>query len=189
MPSNKSESVIYFQLDGVPGDYFECSSYGSMSVAACARNFADAPLSVRQGRLQRCVGCALGREHAGGVEPVAPPLASSVIYRVVCARCRRDGRKEGTRLLGRQRLVREHTICVSCYNREREVLLGANAKGARPKKWARLFHARAAYLAGTKVVVTALPDPVLDRVEVMLTTFRRGRRAAAWARPTIVREV
>ncbi|WP_423200787.1 hypothetical protein [Cupriavidus sp. H19C3] len=40
------------------------------------------------------------------------------------------------RLIGRLRLVRAHTICVSCYNREREVVRGVNAKGATPKKWA-----------------------------------------------------
>jgi hypothetical protein len=187
MPSNKPEAVIYFQHAGVPGDYFECASYGSLSVAACARNFMEAPLCVKQGRLQRCLGCALGSKHAGGAEPPSVPAASSIVYRVACARCRRDGRTEGTRLLGRLRLVRGHTICVSCYNREREVLVGANAKGARPKKWDRLFHTRAAFISASRAVVVEHPDPVVDRIELALTMFRKGHKRVAWARPTIQR--
>lgn len=31
-----------------------------------------------------------------------------------------------------------HTVCVSCYNREKEVLCGFNGKGTRPVKWAAL---------------------------------------------------
>jgi hypothetical protein len=187
MPSIKSETTIYFQHDGVPGDYFECASYGSMSVAACARNFTEAPLTMKQGRLQRCVGCELGRQHAGGAEPVTPPASTSIIYRVACARCRRDGRTEGTRLLGRLRLVRRQTICVSCYNREREVLIGANAKGARPKKWNRLFNTRASFVAGARAVVVEHPDPVVDRIELALTMFRQGHKRVAWAPPSIQR--
>jgi hypothetical protein len=184
-----TQAVRYFRLDNVPGQYFECSSYGSLSTAACARNFIEAPAVMKTGRLRHCVGCAAGRQHAGADAPrSASTPASSIVYRIACCRCRRDARSEGTRLIGRLRLVRDHTICVSCYNREREVLVGANAKGAAPKKWVGLFRARAAYLAGTRVVVVPMPDPVVDRIEVGLTMIRRGRRAVAWARPALVLE-
>jgi hypothetical protein len=41
----------------------------------------------------------------------------------------------GERMVGRFRLVRGNTLCVSCFNREREVLHGKNSKGGRPVKW------------------------------------------------------
>jgi hypothetical protein len=182
------QAVRYFRLEDVPGEYFECSSYGSMSTAACARNFIEAPQVVRSGRLRHCIGCAAGRQHAGADAPrAASTPASSLVYRVACCRCRRDARAEGTRLIGRLRLVRDHTICVSCYNREREVAIGANAKGAQPKKWVGLYHARIAYLAGTRTVVAAPAHPIVDHVEAMLTMIRRGRRGVAWAKPEITR--
>jgi hypothetical protein len=183
-----SQQVVYFQPDGVPGQYFECARYGTMSVTACARNFTEAPLSVRQGRLQHCIGCKLGSFHAGVHDaPVPMPAPTAFVYRAACVRCRRDGRTAGSRLIGRLRLVRDHTICVSCYNREREVLIGANAKGARPKKWSGLFRCRAAYLSGSRAIVMAHPDPVLDRIELALTMLRLGRQhGVVWARPAVI---
>jgi hypothetical protein len=188
---NEAAGVIYFRQDGVPGRYFTCASYGTMSVSACARNFTDAPANVRSGRLQRCIDCSVGRKHAGApaAEKSNSRARTSIQYRVACVRCLRDGRSEGTRLLGRLRLVRDHTICVSCYNREREVIHGANAKGARPKKWASLFRTRAAYLTGTRTVVVDHPSPVSSRVELALTLMRQGHfRGVVWARPDVIRD-
>ncbi|WP_175787559.1 hypothetical protein [Burkholderia anthina] len=184
------DQIRYFDIEGVPGHYFECLSYGSMSTASCARNFADAPEQIKRGRLDKCIGCSAGRAHSGlpAEAAAAAPVASSIIYRVACVRCRRDGRTIGTRLIGRLRLVRSHTICVSCFNREKEVEHGANAKGARPKKWAGLFRARVTYVRGGRAIVGDHPTPVIDRTEVALTMFRLGRdQGVAWARPAIQR--
>lgn len=89
-----------------------------------------------------CVGCPTGRQHAQAFSPDgATPDPKRVASRwearalVACVRCGRDGTTAGTRLVGRFRLVRSHTLCVSCYNREREFLHGKNAKGAPPVKW------------------------------------------------------
>jgi hypothetical protein len=111
-----------------------------------------------------------------------------VLYRTACVRCRRDGCQAGSRLVGRFRLVRGRTLCVSCYNREREVLHGANAKGAPPKKWSGLFCTRAAYLLpGRRSIIVTHPHPVVDRVELALTLMREGHdRGIAWASPAIV---
>lgn len=180
--------VRYFQPEGVPGEYFECARYGLMSTSACSRNFTDAPAAIKRGRLQHCIGCALGRRHAGiPDDPVPAPERSSLVYRIACVRCRRDGRSESSRIIGRLRLVRSHTICVSCYNREREIRIGQNAKGARPKKWRGLFHTRVAYIANGHVVVAPHPDPVIDRIELALTMLRLGHQhGVAWARPAAV---
>jgi hypothetical protein len=192
MEKDAAVAVLYFRPDGVPGRYFECAHYGVMSVGACARNFSAAPESAKTGRLQRCVGCAIGRKHAGTVldEPVSARVATSVVYRIACVRCRRDGKHSGTRLIGRLRLVRGHTICVSCFNREAEVRRGANSKGARPKKWAGLFSTRAAYVASAKAVVLTHPSPVVDRIELALTLIRCGHDSGiVWARSVVQRDI
>ncbi len=182
------QPIEYVVRQDAPGKYFRCPSYGTMSVSACARNFEEAPNLLREGRLQRCVGCAIGCSHAGNSAAAEPIAAASMVYRVACVRCRRDGRTEGTRLIGRLRLVRQRTICVSCYNREREVLVGANAKGAIPRKWRGLFNTRCAFVRDRRAIVIDHPDPVIDRIELALTMFRRGhQRGVAWARPSVQR--
>jgi hypothetical protein len=101
-----------------------------LSMACCARNFQSATAMT-------CVRCPVGQYHAGLLSVDATQDSKRGASRWdsrpsgVCVRC------------GRQvlRLVRGHTICVSCYNREREVLHGANAKGARPVKWGGLRQA------------------------------------------------
>ncbi len=187
---NEDKTLQYVTLEGVPGKYFTCpSGYGLLGVAACARNFTDAPEQMRAGRLQKCIGCERGRIHSGAPKVEAAPKAQqSLQYRPVCVRCRRDGTAQGTRLIGKLRLVRAHTVCVSCFNREKEVIAGRNSKGAKPKKWGGLFYSRAAYVADGKAIVIDMPDPVIDRIEVALTMIRRGHKSVAWARPEIVRE-
>jgi hypothetical protein len=142
--------IEYVELPNFPGmKVFRCERLrADLTAASCARNF-------RESSTLSCVGCNIGRGHAtrsgtgvssekagkrtawsltngGGVARWDEPVALS------CVRCERTGRTEGTRLLGRLRLVRDHCLCVSCFNREREIVLGKNAKGARPKKWAGL---------------------------------------------------
>ena len=188
VPKNEDKSLTYVTLDGIPGKYFTCPSYGLMSVGSCARNFTDAPGAVRSGRLQKCIGCEHGRAHAGAPKiEEAPKALQSLQYRPVCCRCRRDGTTQGTRLIGKLRLVRAHSICVSCFNREKEVIAGRNSKGAKPKKWGGLFYTRAAYVADGKAIVVDMTDPVIDRIEVALTMIRRGHKSVVWARPSVSR--
>lgn len=177
----------YFTVDGFDGQYFSCNRYGTMTAASCARNFLAAPQAIKAGRLEGCIGCSIGAQHAG--KPIASASdRNELSYRRVCVRCRRSGRESTSRLLGRMRLIRGHTVCVSCYNREREFLHGANAKGATPKKWAGLHHTFAAWLCDAKVVHERFASPVADHVEVALTLMRRPRATAVmWAPAPIVR--
>jgi len=102
---------------------------------ACAANYtrANAPLS--------CKGCKIGVAHAAGDTPTMDRHALSAIANSQsCIRCERDGRT-ATRYIGRFRLVRDFTLCINCFNRQREVERGANAKGAKPVKWAHLQQA------------------------------------------------
>lgn len=173
--------VHYFKVEGFEGDYFSCERYGTMAPSSCARNYEEAPEASRKGRLAGCVGCRIGQMHAStGDAPLTLETLTGVAYRTVCVRCRRGG--EDPRLIGRMRLIRDHTTCVSCYNREREVLQGKNAKGATPKKWRGLFFARIGSVVGGALTIEQLDHPVRDRLEMMLTILRRkqGTQAMAW---------
>ncbi len=104
----------------------------NLTEACCARNF------TRAASLS-CVGCPVGKHHAEGLSVDPKPDVKSRSRWVsttagTCVRCARHA----------LRLLRGHTICVSCYNREREVLHGANAKGSPPVKASGLRQAHMA---------------------------------------------
>lgn len=174
--------VEYFSVEGFEGQYFKCAKYGTMSPGSCAKNFNSAPNAIKVGRLEACVDCCTGAMHAGK-KVVAEK--SVILYRPVCLRCRRSTRSEDCKLVGRMRLVRNNTICVSCYNREREVLHGANAKGVAPKKWAGLFRPRLAYVSENRATIEQVATPVIDWAEALLTVVRQGKRDVlfSWAPP------
>jgi hypothetical protein len=181
--------VQYFSIDGFEGKFFTCERYGTMSPTSCAKNFAVAPDLVRtSGRLDGCLGCKVGQHHADPAAPVRElPGASALTYRQVCVRCRRGSEA----VLGRMRLVRDHTICVSCYNREDEVRKGRNAKGAKPKKWARLLlvDVQIGCVSDGRLVIEQFDHPVRDRLEAVLTLMRRksGPKVVAWSAARIQR--
>ncbi len=118
--------VDYFEYPGVPGRYFVCpSGYGTLSQTACAKNFLEVKSSKSRAirRMDLCDGCATGARHAGVTEVDDRRNAG-----LVCARCEKPA----------SRLIRG-SICVSCYNREREVLIGKNAKGQVPVRCSKLY--------------------------------------------------
>lgn len=142
----------YFEVSGVPGSYFKCpKGMGTLSVGACVRNFSEASTAKARAtcRLMACDGCGLGAAHAGVSEAEVPMGAG-----LVCARCER----QATRLIG-------GAVCVSCYNREREFLLGKNAKGNFPTKSAKI----------ESEVVTVLSGPALCIKVKRLDRVVRGR--------------
>ena len=104
---------------------------------ACAANYTrtNAPIS--------CKGCPIGVAHAGGQRYRNEPgihTASELAMGLSCVRCERNA-LTATRYIARFRLVKQHTLCVNCFNREREVVRGSNAKGAKPVRWAHLQEA------------------------------------------------
>lgn len=101
-----------------------------LSQAACGRNYIC-------GAAFACQGCELGRQHASMLtsrEVSASKQQTGAAARLasragVCVRC-------GRLMI---RLVRSHTICISCFNREAEIRRGRNAKGGQPQKWRELL--------------------------------------------------
>jgi hypothetical protein len=179
-------AIHYFEVPDTPGRYFNCARYGMLSIQSCARNFSEAPNRIKEGRYAGCIGCAIGRGHAGDGDAAATACAQKP--RRVCVRCRRNGMEDNSRFFGRMRLVREHTVCISCYNREREVAHGRNAKGTQPLKWGGLYHAQMSYLKDGQVHARiSTKNPVRDRIEVALTALRQhGANAVFFTAPPIM---
>lgn len=150
-------AVEYFTIPELGEDkpMFVCSRrQATLQVSACAKMWDEANTKNAPERLERCRGCELGAEHAGAGEISGSPLYGSKI----CARCHRSG----------FRLVGGH-ICVSCWNREREYLIGRNAKGAAPKLHPPIYQAAARVLAGdqlktVKIARCTSPDEVVVKV-------------------------
>lgn len=161
--------VVYFKIEGAPGDYFECPrGYGKMSTKSCAQAHESSQRADTRasGRLANCVSCAIGAVHTNGKAEVSRLRTSHT-----CVRCGR----------GSTRLIRGG-VCPSCYNREREFLAGANAKGSKP------VHARPVLKALTLLVVGD-PAPrrfglVTGAAEAMTVAVRSdaGPVRLAWAK-------
>lgn len=127
----------YFRIEGVVGKlYFRCEPYlATLSTEACADMWRKGNREGDEDRI-RCLRCPLGAKHAGERDASMSVLKSTLI----CGRCHRNA----------SRLVYKH-LCVSCYNREREILIGRNAKGSKPTRLKPLERRRLKYTEGDKV--------------------------------------
>jgi hypothetical protein len=155
------DGINYFKYDGVAGDYFHCpKDVGTFSTDFCARIYQEAmsPQGLKDGVRIACRGCVIGAGHAG----VCGSSASRFLGLLSCSRCQK----------GATRLIRG-SICVSCYNREREVLIGKNAKGNKPVhcKAVGSMYVACAIDAGESVQVRK-SDKVSSLLEVYLSILR-----------------
>jgi len=160
-------AIEYFPMEGVPGRYFQCPAYGTtMSDSFCGRSYQDAKRQAEP-RHPACRGCAVGALHAGDKAP--PP--ASMLGRLLCCRCHRSTR----RLL-------HGALCISCYNRELEVIKGRNAKGRPPVHAIPTHHQTLLIigLAGPKLVNF---DRVADVLEAMLRVLRTEQQQVTFHRP------
>ncbi|MGF6771961.1 hypothetical protein P3T18_004449 [Paraburkholderia sp. GAS199] len=133
-----------------------------ISAATCKTNFlAHKGVS--------CRGCAVGMMHAAVKSRTAiDALNDETLNRheramaknsLSCTRCEKTSHTN-TRLQGAMRLVKHATICVSCFNREREVIKGENSKGSTPKKWGGL----------KPTTILIRKNAKLKRIDIGLTT-------------------
>lgn len=149
----------YFSMVELPDvQMFRCDKRRAcLRVESCAEMWRganyqrDAPE-----RLDLCKNCPLGAEHAGVKEVSLSPLRGVSI----CARCEQ----------GATRLVRRH-LCVSCYNREREYLIGKNARGSAPKMHPHLYPLELRILAGDDLQLVKL-DKAVDSKELIVAALR-----------------
>lgn len=110
--------------------HFECEKLrGLISVDECAERFDRSTSDPRNPeRFCSCKRCPVGAQHkieltalqAEQLEAL-PPVIRSVGGGAACVRCGSVGKR-----------IVSRTLCVSCWNREREHLIGRNAKGNVP---------------------------------------------------------
>ena len=112
-----------------------------------------------------CRLCPVGAVHAGEVAASMSPLKGTL----TCARCHRTA----SRLIGAM-------VCVSCYNRAREVLIGRNAKGTAPVKHCPMEVRRIRYRHGDEVRTLRLRHTV-DADELMVAVLRDSKSNVVFA--------
>ncbi len=83
-----------------------------LSPASCARSYQDSQKAEPWDTARHCQGCGIGARNSGEKVIVVPPRQH------FCVRCGDPTR----RLIGR-------LLCVSCFNRQREYVIGVNARG------------------------------------------------------------
>lgn len=109
--------------------------------------------------LRHCHTCPVGALRAGETVQVANNAAILAAVSHHCPRCERPA----------ARLINGRT-CVSCYNRTREAVIGANAKGTRPRI-ADVIHAEALAIGPARLVTV---DRVATRMEAAVIAARQA---------------
>ena len=100
-------------------ELFTCPRYAGglrLTPMACASQWRRGKDALPWQSIYPCRGCEIGAVNAG------EPLPAQAPGRTLCCRCGRTG----------LRLIRGQ-ICVSCYNREREVRIGKDRRGNVPR--------------------------------------------------------
>ncbi|MDD1003603.1 MULTISPECIES: hypothetical protein [Pseudomonas] len=112
--------IEYFSYPELPDRVmFSCTRrQASLQVETCSGMWQEANGKNPPDRLAQCKSCPVGATHADEVAFDVSSLWGSGL----CARCHRGG----------FRLV-AGDLCVSCWNRAREVLKGCNRRGKAPK--------------------------------------------------------
>lgn len=143
-----------------------------LTAASCARMW----LSCRAKRPEpwegrfKCLDCPTGAGHAGCVQ--APPTVADRLKNI-CPRCG----------LERDRMV-GNRFCVSCYNRDREVVVGRNGKGTRPRLTDQL-HAVSLTIVEDGIVRQVMFERVTGRVEATLAAAKQARGSIVIGRPPL----
>ena len=87
----------------------------------------------------------------------------------MCARCAR----------GATRLIKKH-LCVSCANREYELIKGRNARGMVPTKLAPLAPRQVYYMANARTVLKRM-EHTTHSAELIVAVMRDSVHAVAFA--------
>ena len=158
--------VEYFGIEGVPKKvFFRCERMrATLSTESCSAAWRRAD-ELNDGLRSACRLCPIGAVHAGEVAASMSPLKGTL----TCARCHRTA----GRLIGAM-------ICVSCYNRQREVLIGKNAKGTAPVKLCALNARRLRYRHGDEIL-SARGRHTVDADELLVAVLRDSKQSVVFA--------
>ncbi len=158
--------VEYFSIENVPGKtFFRCERQrATLSTVACQASWRRAD-ELSDGSHHSCRLCPVGAVHAGEVAASMSPLKGTM----TCARCHRTS----ARLIGSM-------VCVSCYNRQRELECGRNAKGTAPVKLCALDPRRIRYRNGPDIQTLRLRQSV-DVDELIVAALRDSRQSVVFA--------
>jgi hypothetical protein len=160
----------YFEHDCLPGiRHFHCEPMrASLSTDACARRWREANAKRHgSGGIQvamkdsdkscaLCKGCRIGAMHAGADKA----NLHAIHVTNTCARCLKPA----------PRLINKH-LCVSCYNRSREYLLGRNSRGNKPVMHPPLSSHSVSYMAGGELRIRTI-ELAAERREVIAAVLR-----------------
>ena len=158
----------YFTMVELPDvQMFKCPKRAAtLRTTACADMWKSANYQRdAPERLDLCKNCALGAEHAGVKYVSLSPLRGVNI----CGRCQRNA----------TRLIHRH-LCVSCYNREREYLIGKNARGAAPKMHPKLFPLELRVMAGDVVEFIRI-ERAVSSCELVVAALRDMSKQVTFA--------
>lgn len=160
--------VGYFEHELMPGKpMFRCERLScTLQVASCAAMWTEANGDRPSGRNERCQRCALGAKHAGVSDANMSPIRGQSL----CIR----GHLTDQRMIG-------GLICVSCYNRQSEVLKGKNAKGKAPLKHPPLERRCVRYVADGRVVALCRQHTV-STDELVLEVLRDSPKKVVFGR-------
>ena len=163
LPPLDAAGVAYTANDAAPGlKFFTCGPHAmSLSQRGCGARWRAAQLTQGPAAEEAyaCRTCPIGAAHAGSAH-----IASSRLFGApICPRCRFGA----TRIIGGR-------VCVNCYNREREMIAGKNARGNLPTT---LLRERPLRIAVFCVTVDGKSERrevegVVDMLEPVLQTLR-----------------
>lgn len=158
--------VEYFKIEEIPHHtYFCCERYrATLSVDACAKMWRAVHHDGDEKHM-KCRVCPIGAVHAGETAASMSPFRGARI----CGRCHRVA----------TRLIHRH-LCVSCYNRQREWIVGKNAKGTMPRKLRRLHKRTIFYLHGDRPKFMTL-DYSSSMAELMVAVLRDSSERVVFA--------
>ena len=158
--------IIYFELKELPGvPVFKCEKLrATLSQKNCSDMWRRATMGDDD-RVSRCKNCQIGALHAGESEASMSPLRGANI----CARCHETGR----------RLVGKH-LCVSCYNRQLEIIKNTNARGVAPSRLAPLNRRAVKYRTADGMRVHTA-DLSANMTELVVALLRDNKKQTQFA--------
>lgn len=147
-----------------------------LSAASCIRRWrlAQERVPACWDSLHHCHTCPIGAQRGGATAAVATNAAISLAVAHVCPRCERRA----------QRLINGR-LCISCYNRTREAMIGRNAKGTPPKIMRQIRGETLMVCATAKPPSALTVVHVLSRPEAVVIAARQAGPGTVVAVPPL----